>query len=95
MATNLVTADSEATRRLTHSDCDGYDQYGAMLGEVFITAAGADKQQFEINLPGMRQRRWEPTVMGKELRRHGSIIGVCGDGMVVHVGGFSASGIKQ
>lgn len=95
MGNALALADNEGMKRLTNAACEGYDQHGSMLGEVFIYVVGQVKQQLEINLPGLRQRRWEPTAMGKDIRRHASIISVCGDGMVVHVGAFGASGIKE
>lgn len=91
MATGLSSASKEAIANITNSDCQGYDQYGAMLGEVFIK--GEDKEQFQINLPGLRQRRWDSKDSG--VQRSSSVIGVMADGLVFNVGALSSKGIKQ
>lgn len=66
----------------------GYDQYGAMLGEVFV-GSGDAKEQFEINLPGLRQRRWGTIGNGSP---YASIIGVFGDGLVFNAREVKGSG---
>lgn len=91
MATGLSSASKEAINKITNSDCHGYDQYGSMLGEVFIN--GEDKEQFQINLPGLRQRRWDSK--DSEAQRSFSVMGVMADGLVFNVGAFSSNGIKQ
>lgn len=95
MADSLVTEskDSDMVKLLSRVDTLGYDQHGAMLGEVFLN--GPTKEQFEINLPGIRQRRWG-TLSIPQLQKSGSIIGVCADGTVLNIGGFSCTdGLKQ
>lgn len=93
MASSLATEawrDGDWMKLLAKADSGGYDQYGAMKGEIFISAM-EDDEYFEVNLPGVRQRRWGPTKVA-HLRRTGSIIGVCRDGMVFVVGAFSSKG---
>lgn len=75
-------------------ECQGYDQYGAMFGEVFIVKEDEEKEQFEINLPGLRKRRWE-TGSVEKLKSSRTIIGVFADGMVFNVTAFIGNGIKK
>lgn len=89
MADSLATEawrDGNWMRLLSPTDSCGYDQHGAMLGQIFI--GSSDKEEFEMNLPGMRQRRWGLANV-PHLRRTGSILGVCKDGMVVNLGANS------
>lgn len=96
MADSLATEawrDGNWMRLLANVDYWGYDQCGAMLGEVFIN--GAEKESFEINLPGLRQRRWGLAKVAN-LRRKATIIGVCRDGMVFNLGALSSTdGLTQ
>lgn len=97
MATSSATEpwqDGKWMQQLENVDSVGYDQYGAMRGEIFINGE-AKEEAFELNLPGMRQRRWGPHKIN-HLRRTGCIIGVCRDGMVFNIGGMSSNaGLTQ
>lgn len=95
MSASAVNSGGDPMRCFADPECNGYDQYGAMLGEVFLNHLNTEKEHFEINLPGMRQRRWGGTQLVSELRSHGSLIGVCADGTVFNVGAFNGSGMKQ
>lgn len=53
-------------------DTYGYDQYGAFFGQVFIT--GSEQEQMELNLPGMRERRWNRVSESYPLERLLSIV---------------------
>lgn len=85
--------DGNWMRLLAKVDSCGYDQYGSMFGEIYLN--GEEKEQFEVNLPGLRQRRWG-LVNNSKLRRTAVIVGVCRDGMVFNVGAFSSTeGVTQ
>lgn len=67
----------------------GYDQFGALLGQVFIEKDNCDEMELiEINLPGLRQRRFMAND-NRLLRRSVSFIGVCKDGSVYVIGAES------
>lgn len=99
MADSLSSATNEAIRQFTDSACLGYDQFGSMLGEVFVTASGSDClepiQTFELNLPGLRKRQWRANGPGRSLGRSATIFGVCVDGLVFQVGAFSDDNVKR
>lgn len=79
-------------------DSGGYDQFGSCNGEVKIydenISAYADGllpsvENVELNLPGIRQRRWGPN-KNHHLHRTAVLIGSVNDGCVFEVGAFSA-----
>ena len=85
--------DGNWMRLLAKVDSCGYDQHGALLGEVFLN--GTEKEQLEFNLPGIRERRWGLTRI-PNLRRKASVTCVCRDGMVVKIGAYSSfDGLTQ
>ena len=59
---------------------NGYDQFGSLYGLVHIEASDDGFQEIELNLPGMRQRRWLQEI--DVIQRSVKIIGVCKDGSV-------------
>lgn len=83
---------------LTEPDSRGYDQYGAMRGEIYLGWKGRGrvrKEKIELNLPGLKMRRWGP-LPSSLLTEMGYLIAVCADGMVFIVGAFSSKeGLKQ
>lgn len=81
---------------LTEPDSRGYDQYGAMKGEVFIGKKNdSAPERIELNLPGIKVRRWGP-LPASHMNDMALIIGVCGDGMVFNIGVLaSQEGLKQ
>lgn len=86
---------------LNKADSGGYDQFGALKGRVFIqkekldfTKVSTDEWDknftiIELNLPGIRQRRWGP-IKTAHLHRTASFIGVFQDGVVFEIGAFSS-----
>lgn len=69
----------------------GFDQFGALFGQVHVTGTSFDAsetQTVELNLPGVRQRRWTSYDQEK-VRRVCSIVGVCADGSVYILGAHS------
>lgn len=90
MATALSSEPWEGLRflgLLIDPETRGYDQYGAMRGELFIGGSEGDlfTERIELNLPGMKVRRWGPSRL-TNLDHVELIIGVCEDGMVFNVG---------
>lgn len=86
---------------LTEPNSRGYDQYGAMKGEIFISGESHEKktasteEKLEINLPGLKMRRWGP-LQSTHLTQIAHLIGVCADGTVFLVGAFALKeGLKQ
>lgn len=76
-------------------DFGGYDQFGSMLGQVFVDernltlrTGSYEMQTFELNLPGARQRRCLP-FYSENQRRYAYIYGVCQDGTVFVIGASS------
>lgn len=76
-------------------DFGGYDQFGSLLGQVFIDdrnlalrTENCEMQTYELNLPGVRQRRCLP-VYSENQRRYAYIYGVCQDGTVFVIGASS------
>lgn len=67
----------------------GHDQFGSMFGQVTINGEKTnEKEIMELNLPGVRQRRWVD--IGKEsMHRTVTFIGVCKDGNVFVLGAKS------
>jgi hypothetical protein len=82
----------------------GYDQFGACQGQVKIydndTLSYVDGlmpavEVFELNLPGLKQRRWGP-VKNHRFHRTGVIVGSIKDGCAFEVGAMSGkTGITQ
>ena len=77
-------------------DSGGYDQFGSFLGQLFIensenevSSDVPDVTEINLNLPGLRQRRWGPNKI-THLHRTGSIIGVCRDGSIYLLGALSS-----
>ncbi|XP_063709081.1 uncharacterized protein LOC134837628 [Culicoides brevitarsis] len=87
---------------LNKADSGGYDQFGALKGRVFIQkeklnwndALNSEKleknfTQIDLNLPGIRQRRWGPSKTS-HLHRTASFVGVLQDGVVFECGAISS-----
>lgn len=93
MATALSYETWEGYRfkgHLLDPETRGYDQFGALKGELFIGGVGVDdklNERMELNLPGIKVRRWGATTV-QQLDVIEVLIGVCKDGMVFHVGAF-------
>lgn len=101
MATSVATEpwrDGNWMNMLSKADSGGYDQYGSLLGQVFVQDYNNDDsimESIELNLPGLRQRRWGPHKVA-HLHRTASIVGVCCDGNVFTVGAYSSkTGVSQ
>lgn len=67
----------------------GHDQFGSLFGQITIDGRKpSDRQILELNLPGVRQRRWGD--IGKEMvHRMVTFIGICEDGNVFVLGAKS------
>lgn len=87
---------------LNKADSGGYDQFGALKGRVFVRREKFDFTKIlsekdsdssfmviELNLPGIRQRRWGPSKTA-HLHRTASFVGVFQDGVVFELGAFSS-----
>ncbi len=84
----------------------GYDQFGALFGQVKIHEKEPDNadfdsyfkpkfEEFELNLPGLRQRRWGVNKV-KHLHRTGVFLGTAVDGTVFEIGALSSKiGLTQ
>lgn len=107
MATSLATEkwrDGNWMNMLNKKDSGGYDQFGACKGEVKIYDQDASPyvegllpkvENIELNLPGLRQRRWGPH-KNHHLHRTGVLMGSIKDGVSFEVGAFSAKyGLTQ
>lgn len=80
---------------LTETDSRGYEQYGAMRGEIILGLRTGSETHLELNMPGVKIRRWGKLPV-KNMTATGYLIGVCGDGMVFLIGAFeSKEGLKQ
>lgn len=85
-------------------DSGGYDQYGCCQGQVkvyerdclpYVEGLSPKVETFELNLPGVRQRRWGPH-KSHHLHRTGVLIASAKDGCVFEVGAFSGKyGLTQ
>ena len=85
-------------------DSGGYDQFGACHGEVkiydqnsscYVEGLLPKVDVHELNLPGLRQRRWGP-YKSKHLLQTGVLMGSVTDGCNFEVGAFSAKyGLTQ
>ena len=86
------------------NDAGGYDQFGACKGQVKIYEKNYDaymegllpKAEIkELNLPGIRKRRWGPQ-KNENVHRTGVILGSMKDGTILEVGAFSSKiGVTQ
>lgn len=108
MATSLATEewrDGRWANMILKKNSGGYDQFGALFGHVKIYQNSSDMkfeslmnpkfEEFEMNLPGLRQRRWGVNKV-KHLHRTGVLIGVAKDGTVFEVGALSGKyGLTQ
>lgn len=79
---------------LTEPDSRGYDQYGAMKGEIFIghvikSGTKDPPERIELNLPGLKMRRWGPA-QSLHIMELVHLVGVCSDGTVFLVGAFAS-----
>lgn len=89
---------------LIKKDSGGYDQFGACQGEVkiysndptiYVDGLLPKHEVIEMNLPGVRQRRWGPH-KNDHLHRTGVILGSIRDGCAFEVGAFSGKyGLTQ
>lgn len=84
---NAKESRDRALDALSHTDSWGWDQFGSMRGEVFIGTDRTVPEQFEVSLPGFKQRRWGLHETGK-VERVVQLIGVCQDGTVFNIGAF-------
>lgn len=70
----------------------GFDQFGSLFGQVHLDVVGdgpnTETTTTELNLPGLRQRRWTSYDQEK-VRRSCSIVGCCADGSVYVLGAYS------
>lgn len=82
---------------IAKKDSGGYDQYGACFGEVkvyennlapYVDGFLPKVETFEMNLPGIRQRRWGPR-KNHHLHRSGVLVGSIVDGCAFEIGAFS------
>ena len=108
MATSLATEkwrDGKWKTLLVKKDAGGYDQFGAIFGEVKIYEQDsstyleenfiAKAKKIELNLPGLRQRRWGPK-KSQHLHRTCVVMGSAKDGTIFEVGAFSGKyGLTQ
>lgn len=83
------------------AESGGYDQFGALFGQIYIQKNNSNEleipemEEYEFNLPGVRQRRWGPH-KADHLHRTASIMGVCHDGSIYVIGANSfKNGITQ
>lgn len=89
---------------LIEKDAGGYDQFGACHGEVkvydndssaYVDGFSPKMETFELNLPGIRQRRWGPYKIN-HIHRTGIVIGSIKDGCAFEVGAVSGKyGLTQ
>lgn len=89
---------------MVKKDSGGYDQFGACHGEVkiydkdsssYVDGFSPKMENFELNLPGIRQRRWGQH-KNEHLHRTGVLIGCIKDGCVFEVGAISSKyGLTQ
>lgn len=101
MATSVATEpwrDGNWKNMLSKADSGGYDQFGSLLGQVFVQDYKDENsivKPIELNLPGLRQRRWGPHKV-VHLHRTASVVGICCDGSVFIVGAYSSNvGVTQ
>lgn len=83
-----------------HAECDyanyrlmrkfqGHDQFGSLFGQLTIVAKETkEKEILELNLPGLRQRRWMD-IDKENVHRQVTIVGVCQRGNVFVLGAKS------
>lgn len=88
-------------------DFGGYDQYGTCRGQVkiyendsaaYVEGLAPKVETLDLNLPGLRQRRWGPHGPHKNqnLHRTGVLIGTIKDGCAFEIGAFSGKyGLTQ
>ncbi|CRL04384.1 CLUMA_CG017475, isoform A [Clunio marinus] len=100
IATSLATEkwrDGKWMQLMTKKDSGGYDQYGSCAGEVkvydqdqspYVEGMLPKIENFELNLPGIRQRRWGPH-KNQHLHRTGVLLGSIENGCAFEVGAFS------
>lgn len=70
------------------SEFGGYDQFGALYGQVHLSSQSSGQHVIELNMPGVRQWRWNSNE-AEEFRRSASVVGVCRDGSVYILGAYS------
>lgn len=89
---------------MVRKDSGGYDQFGACQGQVkifdndaspYVEGLLPNVETLELNLPGLRQRRWGPQ-KNQHLHRTGVFIGTIKDGCAFEVGAMSGKvGLTQ
>jgi hypothetical protein len=107
MATALATEkwrDGKWMNLINLKDAGGYGQFGVCKGEVRVFENNYEAYQSgltpknettELNMPGIRQRRWGP-YKNDHLHRTGIIMGSMQDGTVLEVGAISSKiGVTQ
>jgi hypothetical protein len=89
--------DGKWMQLMTIQNSGGYDQFGACQGQIKVydnnSSAYAEcllppVECFELNLPGLRQRRWGPQKT-QHLHRTGVLMGSIKDGCAFEVGALS------
>lgn len=107
MATSLASEhwrDGKWMNLMKLKDSGGYGQFGACKGQVRIyendyiaykSGMLPKVDTIELNLPGIRQRRWGPH-KNEHLHRTAVILGAIKDGTVIEIGAFSSKiGVTQ
>jgi hypothetical protein len=89
---------------MTKKDSGGYDQFGACQGQIkifdndsssYVDGLLPSSENHELNLPGLRQRRWGPQ-KHHHLHRTGVLVGTIEDGCSFEVGAMSGkTGLTQ
>lgn len=110
IATSVATEkwrDAKLIQLFAKKDSGGYDQFGACHGEIkiydkdsspYVDGLLPKVESFELNLPGIRQRRWGPhgPYKNQNLHRAGVLMGFIRDGCGFEVGAFSGKfGLTQ
>lgn len=107
IATSLATEnwrDGKWWQLMMKKDSGGYDHFGSFQGQVnifdnelspYIEGLLPKVTALELNLPGLRQRRWGPQ-KNHHLHRTGVFIGSIKDGCAFEVGAMSGkTGLTQ
>lgn len=99
LATSLTSENSRDWMKMVSGDNSiGFEQFGACQGEVkiydrdFLPYSNGmlpKMENIELNLPGLRQRRWN-LYKNNNLYRSGVLLGSFKDGCFFEVGAFSA-----
>lgn len=107
IASSLATEkwrDGKWKNLMIKKDAGGYDQFGAIHGEMkiyendstaYVDGMAPKFDNLELHLPCIRQRRWGPN-KNQHLHRTGVLIGNIEDGCAFEVGAMSGKfGLTQ